>query len=226
MKKTVKRILCGAMALTMVSSIVLERVLHIHSDGVASANSLLATEASFTNVTGQFDTSKMVQENFNDTVKKTEDTTVQHKTRTVMVTLSAKPLIERANGEPVGEYMQSWDGNRAVAEIGAEQTAFLKALSQAGIRYELVRTYNTVLNGVAIIVNTQHLDTIRAMSKVCSAFATGAYSVPETVETVSAGGGVIANETSVYNTGIYDSSAYAEQYGEEPKGFRGLCMAL
>ena len=148
MKKTVKRILCGAMALTMVSSIVLERVLHIHSDGVASANSGLATEASFTNVTGQFDTSKMVQENFNDTVKKTEDTTIQHKTRTVMVTLSAKPLIERANGEPVGEYMQSWDGNRAVAEIGAEQTAFLKSLSQAGIRYELVRTYNTVLNGV------------------------------------------------------------------------------
>ncbi|MBQ7912890.1 MAG: leucine-rich repeat protein [Clostridia bacterium] len=218
MKKSVKRIVCGALALAMASSLVLERVIRISADGVKTGESVSATAtgASFTNVTGQFDTSKMVKENFNSSVMKTEDVAPTYETRTVLVTLSKQPLAERAEGEAVSSYAESWSGERALADIGAEQDSFLSGLSRRGISYELVQSYNTVLNGVAIRVNTKYLDVIREMNGVQSAFSTGKYSVPETVKNVktTSEDGVITNQTSVYDTGIYDSSAYAEEYGE------------
>ncbi len=218
MKKSVKRIVCGALALAMASSLVLERVIRISADSVQPSNSVTATatDTSFTNVTGQFDTSSMVKQNFNSSVMKTEDVAPKYETRTVLVTLSKQPLIERAKGETVSAYAESFSGERALVDIDGEQTAFLSNLSKRGIAYELVQSYNTVLNGLAIRVNTQYLDVIREMKGVQSAFATGKYSVPDTVKNAKTTNedGVITNQTSVYDTGIYDSSAYAEKYGE------------
>ena len=216
MKKSVQRIVCGALALAMASSLVLEGIIRISADGEKSSANLAATRTSFTDVTGQFDTSKMVQQNFNNSVMKTEDVAPQYETRTVLVTLSEKPLIERAKGEAVATYLDSWSGSQALVDIGAEQTSFLQTLYRSGISYELVQTYNTVINGVALRVNTEHLSFIREIHNVQNAFSTGKYSVPETVKSAKTTNedGVITNQTSVYDTGIYDSSAYAEQYGE------------
>ena len=119
MKKSVKRIVCGALALAMASSLVLERVIRISADSVQPSNSVTATatDTSFTNVTGQFDTSSMVKQNFNSSVMKTEDVAPKYETRTVLVTLSKQPLIERAKGETVSAYAESFSGERALVDI-------------------------------------------------------------------------------------------------------------
>lgn len=213
MKKSAKRILCGALSMMMLSSLVLERALSSAESG-AQLGQTATANATFKNVTGQFDTTKLMESYFNDSVLKSEDTAPKYETRTVIVTLSGKNVVESADGENVTEYISSRDGKRAAEAIESEQDRFLNALSQKEIAYELVRSYNTVLNGVAIEIDTQYVSEIKKMSGVESVVITTAYAEPKTVAAASAEGDLVTNETNVYKTGIYDSSEYAAEYGE------------
>ena len=213
MKKITKRILCGALSLMMVSTLAVEGALRLKADQTYSATSTMLANASFKNVTGQFDTSKIMQDNFNDSVKETENLAPKYETRSVMITLDGDSLIERANGEEVTQYLDSWAGEVATAEIKSEQAAFLKALSKTGISFKHTRSYNTVLNGVAVEVNTQHVSAIKKMKGVKSVVITSKFEEPKLAETQSSSG-VVTNKTEVYATGIYDSSKYAAEYGE------------
>ena len=67
MKKITKRIVCSALALTMLSTLAIERTVRMSaSDLVASNNATASADTlSFKNVTGKYDTSKLMQENFN-----------------------------------------------------------------------------------------------------------------------------------------------------------------
>ncbi len=211
MKRTVKRILCGALSLMMCSTVALESVLRSSANASSKPNATVTTDASFKNVTGQFDTSKLMESYFNSTVLKTEEVAPTYETRTVMVTLEGESVVARADGKDVTEYLNSKEGDKVQAELLDEQSAFLRALTKKGIAYDLDRTYNTVLNGVAIKVNTKYVSEIKKMKGVESVVITTAYAEPKTVE---GEGGVVTNETDVYETGIYDSSAYAAKYGE------------
>lgn len=214
MKKSTKRIVCGALALTMVSTLALECTLRLGANGVGGApTASAATGVTYENVTGKFDTSKLMEANFNSSVLKSEEVAPKYETRTVMVTLSGANVIARADGESVPEYLNSWEGDRAVADIQSEQTSFLKSLSKMGISYELERSYNTVLNGVAIKMDTKYVSTVKKMEGVKSVVITSSYSEPKTVATVN-NSEVVTNETDVYATGIYDSSEFAAEYGE------------
>lgn len=215
MKKSVKRLLCSTLAVLMSSTLVVEAGLRLHDDEVSgeSVRTGESASVSFKNVTGQFDTSKLMEENFNSSVLKSEDVAPKYETRTVMVTLSEKPLVTRAKQEPVNEYLGTWDANRAVNAIEKEQRDFLSALKKKGIAYKLDRTYDTVLNGVAIEIDTKYVSQIKKMDGVKSVVITTAYAEPETAESYSASG-VVTNQTEVYATGIYDSSKYAKEYGE------------
>ena len=214
MKKTTKRILCGALSAMMLSTVAVEGALRWKdADGsVLDSAAASAADVTFKNVTGQYDTSKLREENFNSNVIKNEDVAPQYETRTVMVTLDGKPLIKRAKGD-VTEYIDSWSGDLAAAEIADEQDAFLTKLKKTGIPYSLEHRYNTVLNAVAIEVNTKYVSDIKKMSGVDSVVITTSYSAPKTAAVTS--GGVTFNTTQVYDTGIYDSSKYAEKYGSE-----------
>ena len=212
MKKSVKRILCGALSLMTVSSIVLERSLAL-ADGKKPESTPASAEVSLKNVTGQFDTSALMQSYLNTSVMQSEDTAPKYETRSVLVRLSGKNIIDRAKGENVLTYLSTWDGNRAMASIAEEQDAFLRALDKKGIPYTLERRYSNVLNGVAIEINTQYVSDIKKMKGVESVVIATAYAEPKTVETASNGENVVTNETSVYETGIYNSDGY-EQYGE------------
>ncbi len=214
MKKTVKRILCGALSVAMMSSLVLERALSMAETG-APTGKTTTVNATFKNVTGQFDTTKLREENFSDSVLKSENTAPKYETRTVIVTLSGKNAVERANGESVTEYLSTYKGKRATNEIAAEQDRFLNALSEKRIDYKLVRSYNTVLNGVAIEVDTKYVSLMKEMSGVESVVITTSYAEPATAITVSSNDQVVTNETQVYDTGIYDSSKYAQTYGKD-----------
>ena len=215
MKKTTKRILCGALSLMMVSTLAVEGALRLKADANYTPNTTVAN-ASFKNVTGQYDTSALMQSNFNDSVLSTEDTAPKYETRSVMITLDGAPIIKRAEGEAVAEYLESWSGVRAAAEIKAEQTEFLTALSKTGISYKHTKSYDTVLNGVAIEVNTKHVSAIKKMAGVKSVVITSKFEEPQLAEVAetSATSGVVTNKTEVYATGIYDSSKYAAEYGE------------
>ncbi|MBQ7949219.1 MAG: leucine-rich repeat protein [Clostridia bacterium] len=211
MKKSLKRILCGALSLLTVSSLVLERSLSganaEHPETTATA------DVSFKNVTGQFDTSKLMESYLNTSVMKSEDVSPTYETRTVIVTLSGKNVVDSANGESVSSYLSTWAGQRTKAAIADEQDAFLRALSKKGISYTLEGRYNNVLNGVAIDVNTEYVSEIKKMSGVESVVITTAYAEPKTVAT-STDGSAVTNETNVYATGIYDPGDYDEMYGE------------
>ena len=216
MKKSVKRIACATLSLMMASTLALEYGLKLaKDDAVANAATTTTTDSDvkLKNVTGQFDTSKIVEENFNDSVLRAEDVAPKYETRTVMVTLSGKPLADRAKGEAVSDYVQSFAGEMAAIDIANEQSAFLRALSKKGIPYTLERDYDTVINAVAIEVDTKYVKDIKEMSGVKSAVITTAYAEPKTVENYAVGSGVVTNETDVYKTGIYDSSEFAAQYG-------------
>ena len=215
MKKLTKRIACGALSAMMLSTLAVEGF--VRRDADASANSVINTTAAadsvaFKNVTGQFDTSALMQKNFNSSVIKAEDVGAKYERRTVIVTLDEAPLADRAEGESVASFLDSFTGNLAQSDIKSEQNAFLKKLSKTGISYQYKGGYDTVLNGVAIEIDTKHVSAIKKMDGVQSVVITTAYSEPKTVDIDTSG--VTTNETEVYATGIYDSSAFVEQYGE------------
>ncbi len=210
MKKITKRILCGALSLTMCSTLALEGVLRLNADG--SSQTIVSADAAFTDVTGKYDTSKIREDYFNDSVMETTETTATYETRTVMITLSASPIVKRAGNASVSDYLDTWDGNRAAAELRRGQQDFLQALSRKGISYKLEHTYSNVINAVAVELDTKYVADIKEMSGVESVVITTAYAEPQT-ESSSGSNGVVYNETEVRATGIYDSTSYAS-YGE------------
>ncbi|MBQ9713972.1 MAG: leucine-rich repeat protein [Clostridia bacterium] len=216
MKKSVKRIACAVLSMMLASTLVAEYGFRLAKDDAWASAATTATDsgAKLKNVTGQFDTSKIIEENFNDSVLRAEDVAPTYETRTVMVTLSGKPLVDRAGKDSVSDYLQSFSAEMSAIDLANEQNEFLRALTQKGIPYKLKREYDTVINAVAIEVDTKYVSDIKEMSGVKSAVITTAYAEPKTVEVAAAGSGVVTNETDVYKTGIYDSSAYAAAYGE------------
>ena len=211
MKKSVKRVLCGVLACSLSCTLAAEHVLRLFANG--SAGTTTALSASFENVTGQFDTSALREQNFNSQVLKAESTPT-YETRTVIVTLSGENAIEAAGGESVSSYLRTFSGRKTVSDIQDEQNAFLRKLTKKGIAYKLERRYDTVVNAVAIEVNTKHVSAIKEMAGVESAVITTTYSQPDTIKSSSA---EVTNQTSVYDTGIYDATKYttgATDYGK------------
>ena len=211
MKRSVKRILCGALSLTLASTLAVEHALRMTAETLTATTS---ASAAFKNVTGEFDTTALREQNFNDSVMQTE-TTPTYETRTVVVSLKSGDLVDAANadGESVSSYINTWSGQMAADKIRSQQDDFLSKLTQTGIPYKLEQRYDAVLNGVAIEVNTKHVSTIKQLANVDSVVITTSYAVPESTETGSSASD-ITNATSVYATGIYDTSAYTEEYGK------------
>ncbi len=207
MKKSMKRILCSVLSLGMCSVLAVEGALHLNAD--KPYGGFVSADASFKDVTGEFDTSALRESYFNDSVLKS-DGRATYETRTVMVTLDGAPLADRAGGSKVADFLDTFTGSVAKAEIAAEQAAFLQSLSKKGVSYKVENSYDVLLNAVAIEVDTEHVSAIKKMSGVDGAVITTAFEAPQSATVES---GVVTNETDVYKTGIYDSTGYAS-YGE------------
>lgn len=217
MKKTVKRILSLTLAALSLGSFSLGQVLH--SDAESSALGEKTVSVGFTNVTGQMDASHIVKENFNSSVLESEGKTSKYETRTVIVSLSRSSLLDGAKDGDVGDYLDTWEGQRAVESISKQQNAFLSALTKNGVSYKLKNTYSAVDNAVAIEINTKYVSQIKKMEGVESVVISRTYAQPKTIQTVSdaEGDGVVSsdavvNQTSVYKTGVYDSSSFLDEY--------------
>ncbi len=217
MKKTIKRILSLTLATLSLGSFSLGQVLR--SDAESSTLGEKTVSVGFTNVTGQMDASHIVQENFNSSVLQAEGKTAKYETRTVIVSLSRSSLLDGANGGDVADYLDTWEGQRAAESISKQQNAFLSNLTKNGISYKLKNTYDTVDNAVAVEINTKYVSQIKKMDGVQSVVISRTYAEPKTIQTVSdsEGDGVAAsdavvNQTSVYKTGVYDSSDFLDEY--------------
>ncbi len=215
MKKSMKRILCGVLSLGLCATVATESVLRWNAKGDSALGTTTAN-ASFKNVTGMYDTSAMREANFNDSVLKSSDVAPVYETRTVLVTLSGDNLVERATDTSVESYLRSFSGEVAKSDISKEQANFLQSLKEMGIPYTLEHTYNAVLNGVAVELDTKYVSEIKKMKGVDSVVITTAYAYPEAAE--GEGSGVVTNETQVRATGIYDSSEYTANYGDNGEG--------
>ena len=216
MKKTVKRILCGALALTFASTLAVESALRLTTDETSAST---VSTAAFTNVTGQFDTSALREANFNGSVMTAEAAKPTYETRTVMVTLSGDSLSDAAGNGSVTSFAQTFTGEKVASDIASEQKAFLRELKKKGISYKLEDSYDVLLNAVAIEIDTKYVSAIKKMSGVESVVITTTYAEPEAIETSSTQ--EVFNATSKYDTGIYNSLDYTDVEVNATDGSKG-----
>ena len=167
---------------------------------------------SFTDVTDKINLSDIKLENLSEYVMANVDMH-NYENRAVIVNLKEESLVESANGKDVLEYSSSISGKKQKNLISAEQNEFLGNLAKMGIDYNLITKYDTVLNGVAINVNTAYVSLIKLLPNVESVVLSETYMAPQTVAEDGNSASTITNQTSVYETGIYDSSKYADEYG-------------
>ncbi len=163
-----------------------------------------ASDSLFTNVTGSMDFSKLMQQQLSSSVM-TSSQTKSYERRTVLVSLSGDSLSAYADGQSVSDFAASDAGQKKTAEMYAQQDALLAGIREAGIDCTLEYRYVAVDNAIAIEVNTRYVSQIRKMAGVDSVVIARSYTVPKTAEG-SGSGSAVHNATSVYGTGVYDSS--------------------
>jgi lactocepin len=184
-------------------------VLAFADDRTTSAGTTSTDNVSFQNVTGSLNLSSVVLNNLSNQVmtNTTASSSVKDTVTTVIVSLSEKSLVEKSGeDETVAEYMTTYDGGKTIKKITSAQNTFLSNLSSLGVNYTVVDRYNTVLSGVAIKVNTKYLSTIKSISGVTGAYVSEKYAYPETT-TGTSSTSAVTNESNMYATGIYNSSA-------------------
>ena len=228
-KKKIRRVLLGGLSLTLCVSLSTSTIMLTSADSSKSVGNSSANSQSvgFENVTGQYDASKIREQNFSNGVLSGSEN-YQSATRTVIVGLEGENILDYTNGRSsVPEYLATAEGRHALRNIESEQRTFLNNLNSNGISYYLKSTYAAINNAVAIEVNYSDVAAIRKMSGVKSVVYSQTYLAPQTVETTGdsrTNTNDIVNDANVYNTGIYDSSA-VEQYTEWGTG-NGTVVAI
>ncbi len=184
------------------------------ASAMSEKNATTITErvVAFSDVTGTVDLSNVKLENLSEYVMANVDMT-NYEERAIIVNLQEKSLVESANGRDVVEYVSSINGKSQQSKIKSEQNEFLRSLNEMGLSYEFIADYDTVINGIALKMNTAYVSLLKLLPNVQSVVISETYSAPQTVEESSSSASDITNETSVYQTGIYDSSKYADEYG-------------
>lgn len=220
MKKRWRRILCGVLSLGLASTLVVEQALRLS----ASNDSLNASaDVAFKDVTGSIDTSALRESQLNESVLKNTDTKPTYETRTVVVTLEGDSLAEAADVS-VNSYLKTFTGQNTLSNIRKEQSNFLRALKQEGISFKEEERYETLLNAVAIEVNTKYVSQIKRMQGVESVVITTSYAEPKTFATSATQ--EVFNATSVYDTGIYDSTSFTSVNGSQNDYGEGTVVAI
>ncbi|MBS6477756.1 MAG: S8 family serine peptidase, partial [Firmicutes bacterium] len=151
------------------------------------------------------DTSSLISENY---LNESQSSTLTGE-HYVIVSLEGKSLSDRTNGD-VTEYLDSFAGSAAAAEIEAEQSAFLRRLSAANVPYEYKYAYNTVANAVAVKIDVKYLSDVKKISGVDEVTVSEYYYAPQDID--------VQNETNVWGTGIYKISDKLRAQGYDGSG--------
>ena len=107
LRKKIKRVAISCLALTMSVTLFAGTALMDFSVGKSAPVLANTTESvKFTDVTGQLDTSAIVEQNLNSTVQQASSAT--YETRTVIISLGGNSLADDANGAyTVSEYINT-----------------------------------------------------------------------------------------------------------------------
>ncbi len=218
MKSKTRKIAIAALSLTMAATITASQIVSYAYAPIATAGASRVDNLSFSNVTGMVDTSNVVRDNLSKAVvdygeaEETRTITGTDVTETVIVSLNVPSVTQsKKDEESVGEYLDTYEGRRALKNIRDSQSSFLASLSASGIAYREVGRYSTVINAVAIEVNLTQFQKIRGMAGVSMAGVSKTYSA-------LADQGAQVNPSNVYQTGIYDSSEIISEYGYDGSG--------
>ncbi len=208
-RSKIKRSAIAFLSLTLCASFTAScATVNLPDKGVNGSGSTNSSGLTITDVTDEYDTRNLSIENFNSSVLK--NTQPQYETRTVIVNLDGDCVLdimpENANA---AEFVQSTAGQAAMRNIDREQKTFLSKLRSQKIEYELVYSYKTVTNSVAIEVDTSYVKRIKDFGGVASASIARTYLAPQ-VEEGSSDGSAVVNDAYVYETGIYNSTAVAD----------------
>lgn len=130
--------------------------------------------------------------------------------------LKEDSLIEQYNDNystkytSVVEFSESFAGKSVLAKIKTEQNEFLNKLTNQGYSYSVDRTYDTVLNAVALELTYGDYKKVSEISSVSGTLLSETYNLPKTTETNTSGSTAVSNIVDVYDTGIFNSSAANE----------------
>lgn len=183
------------------------------ASGTSLSSASLTDAVTFENVTGKLDVSSVVMDNLSTSVVAAENygSSVGGK-RTVIVSLTENCLLDYDLGSmSVSEYAASYAGRTALKRIRRSQSDFLAELDKAGVTYKVTDSYTTVLNAVALEIDTSDLSAITGLSTVSGTVFSATYDYPEAVTTDS-GVQAVSNPNGVYATGIYDTSSLLDRY--------------
>lgn len=213
MKFKTKKFVYAALSLTMASTIAASQIITYANESKSVAGtSELVQEASFKNVTGSLDLSEIVKNNLSNQVvdygeeEEVRNITGTNVTKTVMISLNTESISESKGSDmTVAEYLDTSAGQKALRRINESQSKLLTDIAASGIAYKEVARYNTLLNAVAIEINTAHFNKIRKMSGVSMAGISKTYSALSAVE-------VQENYSKIYGTGIYDTTSILDKY--------------
>ena len=127
----------------------------------------------------------------------------------VMVSGKNKSLSERyndtgKNGNLV-EYVKSQEGQAYVSQIESEQAELIDQLTALGYVDEVVYTYSTITNAVAIKTSYGNVAKIGKMASVKSTMLSDTFNRPQSTSAGDAS--AIVNAVDIYPTGIYNSSS-------------------
>lgn len=223
MKLKTKKIMGVALSLTMAATITASQVIAYAKEPARTpAASTEAVEAaSFYQLTDSIDLSDIVNANLSENVidygeeEQIRNITGQNATKTVIVSLETESISEiKGNDMTVAEYLETTAGAKALKNIKNSQDKLLSDISSAGIAYKEVARYTTVLNAVAIEVNTAQFSKIAKLPNVSMAGISKTYAAPKAVDESK----IITNYSKIYSTGIYDSSEIIEKYGYDGRG--------
>lgn len=210
------------MSVTMAATIAASQVIAYAAENrfqAAAPSGERTVEGTFNNLTGSLDLTDIARRNLSDKVvdygEEAETQTIsgsKNSNETLIISLDSPAISELKDEDvSVAEYLSSSAGRTALNNITASQNRLLGQLSSAGISYKVVDRYSTVINAVAVEVNTSQLKKINSMQGVGMIGVSKTYAAIKTVDAQ-------INPSNVYGTGIYDSSEIIEEYDYDGKG--------
>lgn len=222
MNSKTKKIMGAALSLTMATTIAASQIITYAKEPTSSANSFDSVkEVSFYELTDSIDLSHIVQDNLSDKVvnygeqEEIRNITGQNATKTVIISLKTQSISEtKGDDMSVAEYLSTAAGEKALTNIRNSQTKLLSDIAAAGIAYKEVARYSTVINAVAIEINTAQFNKIRKLPGVSMAGVSKTYAAPTAVDREK----LVTNYSKIYGTGIYDSTEIMEKYNVDGSG--------
>lgn len=220
MKAKTKKIALATLSVTMAATLAASQLIAYATENrVSPAPAEKIVNGTFNNLTGSIDLSDIARNNFSEQVMdfgeevETQNVTGSRNTNeTLIISLDFPSLMDsKSDDQTVAEFLSTTAGKIALDKIAASQSKLLSQLSSAGISYKEVSRYNTVLNAVAIEVNTAQFKKIKSFAGVGMVGVSKTYAALEMPDAQ-------VNPSNVYGTGIYDSSKIMSEYGYDGSG--------